>query len=637
MRGYSNPFRSRASEQQRDLSAFARTFAVGALDVLPDSAWDRLVVLRSAPGGGKTSLMRLFTTPSLELIDARADELEPLHRRLVAMGALSADGPAVLGILLNLARDYQALLDLGAPEDVSTRLFFRLLDARIVAGVIRASLEARGLNYPDDAARVHLRAAPDNELFLERLGGASGGDILKQTLATERETLDLLDSLLPVSWEVSGGTHRELYSLRALSDCVIEVDGQELARKPLVMLDDGHGLGAGQRSGLLEILGDRRLGVSRWYAERLQAMEPDQILSGEIEGRDIHTISLEEAQRKRHKNAYQKVLVEAGNLRAGRSLERYGDETQDFFELLEVEEIELLGPDPDSVMLHVKEGAYKAAAASERLRAWLDTTPDEARYANAVLWRQKQIVIEREQRRRQRPLFEVGDDGEQLDAHISRVTEQARVLLAVENRLPYYAGAERIAGVSSWNVEQFLSVCGDLFEAMLGNITLGERPRLSAARQDAMVRHASDRLWKEIVARIPDGRLLLQLLRGVADFARAQTLRPTGPYAPGVTGVAITMADRRRLLDPAERARIAGGEQLFRALVAGSAFNIVWIELDYLVKDQLVAVIYLNRLLCPRYDLPLGRGGFRERRLDDLASWAAGLASPSKTEQEELS
>lgn len=32
-------------------------------------------------------------------------------------------------------------------------------------------------------------------------------------------------------------------------------------------------------------------------------------------------------------------------------------------------------------------------------------------------------------------------------------------------------------------------------------------------------------------------------------------------------------------------------------------------------------VIYLNRLLCPAFWLPLGRGGFREKKLDVMAKW----------------
>ena len=35
-------------------------------------------------------------------------------------------------------------------------------------------------------------------------------------------------------------------------------------------------------------------------------------------------------------------------------------------------------------------------------------------------------------------------------------------------------------------------------------------------------------------------------------------------------------------------------------------------------------VIYLNRLLCPLFQLPLLRGGFREKRLETMAKWMTG-------------
>src|SRR4051794_10422422 len=103
----SNPFRSRAAEQQRHVGAFVRSFGPGMLDLLPESLWDRPFVLRSAPGGGKTSLLRLMTVESLAWIHEHERDYEALAARLRAIGALTDRGPAVLGILLNLRHEYR--------------------------------------------------------------------------------------------------------------------------------------------------------------------------------------------------------------------------------------------------------------------------------------------------------------------------------------------------------------------------------------------------------------------------------------------------------------------------------------------------------------------------------------------------
>jgi hypothetical protein len=66
---------------------------------------------------------------------------------------------------------------------------------------------------------------------------------------------------------------------------------------------------------------------------------------------------------------------------------------------------------------------------------------------------------------------------------------------------------------------------------------------------------------------------------------------------------------------------------LFDALAAGIAYNLVSAELERSVKGDRYMVLYLNRLLCPRLGLPLGRGGFRERKLPVMASWMMGSST----------
>jgi hypothetical protein len=81
------------------------------------------------------------------------------------------------------------------------------------------------------------------------------------------------------------------------------------------------------------------------------------------------------------------------------------------------------------------------------------------------------------------------------------------------------------------------------------------------------------------------------------------------------------MADRKQLLEPAVREKIPGADALFRALASAIAHNILSAELNRQVKGVRSMVLYLNRLLCPRFGLPLGRGGFREKKLREMASW----------------
>jgi hypothetical protein len=81
------------------------------------------------------------------------------------------------------------------------------------------------------------------------------------------------------------------------------------------------------------------------------------------------------------------------------------------------------------------------------------------------------------------------------------------------------------------------------------------------------------------------------------------------------------MRDRDRLLNPNVRARIPGAEELYAALHGAIGHNLLRAQTDYSVKNERWMVLYLNRLTCVRYGLPLGYGGFRERSLETMCQW----------------
>jgi hypothetical protein len=81
------------------------------------------------------------------------------------------------------------------------------------------------------------------------------------------------------------------------------------------------------------------------------------------------------------------------------------------------------------------------------------------------------------------------------------------------------------------------------------------------------------------------------------------------------------MRDRQRLLDPEWRSRTPGAQELFAALAGAIAHNLLGTELEYAVKGDRWMVLYINRLLCPRFGLALGLGGIRERPVEELCKW----------------
>jgi hypothetical protein len=204
--------------------------------------------------------------------------------------------------------------------------------------------------------------------------------------------------------------------------------------------------------------------------------------------------------------------------------------------------------------------------------------------------------------------------------------EGAALNVSNEFKLPYYAGPAMVLRLGSHNAHQFLNLCGDLFAEMLVDISLGRPPRLSVARQHRVLYQASERLWESIPRTIPNGRDVQALVSEIVAISQEENAKPRMPYPPGVTGTALLMSDRALLLDPGYRTRTPGAERLFAALASAVAYNILNADLEYSVKNNRYMVLYLNRLLCPRFGLPLGYGSFKERRLGVMIGWMGKLS-----------
>lgn len=86
-----NAFAIRTSETSSPDEIFSRYFAPEVLSILPQDLFaTSALVLRSAPGGGKTSLLRIFTPgPLIQVIRNR--HLSPhdeIHRSLAQLGVV---------------------------------------------------------------------------------------------------------------------------------------------------------------------------------------------------------------------------------------------------------------------------------------------------------------------------------------------------------------------------------------------------------------------------------------------------------------------------------------------------------------------------------------------------------------------
>lgn len=631
MRSYINPFRYRTSEQvaQQGLDRYLRTFGADALDLLPDELWDKPLIIRSAPGAGKTSLLRAISAETLREVGRRRSGYEDLVARLQAMGALNADGsPAVLGFRVPLMRDFRGIVDLESESAIAQRTFLRLLDARIIAAFCSAVELLANVEEGPVLDAVIIRPETAGETALMRLGGPSAGDLRRWAQRAEDEVLDRLDSVLPRADHLDG--HAALYSLRALGGAQLEVSGQLVSLRPVLLLDDGQELAPDQRILLLDAFHDRELRLARWYTERYSAMEPEDLVGDGEPRRNSIPVWLErEAQRMgaatrrgTKTRQFERLLADIAGRRANRLLHEYDDVDLQFTELLDVAEGDVLVSRAERAAAVIRERLKSMPSAIDRYGSWFADADALTPLDSARRWRELEIVIARDRDRTERALFEMPlSDEERKSQSDAAIREAADLWLRREFGLPFYWGPERLAKLATENIEQYLNLCADLFDEMLAGITLRQGPQVGRLRQDAAMTAACDQFWADIPDRRIGGRAIQQLLRHIAKLCRVETYRPKAPYAPGVTGTALSMRDRARLLDPSVRARLPGAQELFDALHGAIGHNLLRARKDYSVKNDRWMVLYLNRLTCVRYGLPLGYGGFREKPLEEMCRW----------------
>ncbi len=632
-----NPFFIRTAEQAESDAQFLNFFSLSVLDLLPlDGRWDRFLSIETAPGGGKSTLLRLFTPTVLTNIvrASRQAELRELIQRLKDIDAIDARGVKLLGVLVNCREDYSRLADLPVEQPSQSALFRALLHARLALLTLRAALQLRGLSYPSDVSSVRLE--PISEATGRRPDARTieGVDLFDRARVVEELIVDSLNSFAPRPPTAPDGLSvDDVFQL--LNTHRLLVNEREVAGNVLIMFDDAHLLTDSQRRELVgELERHDQSRFASWMAMRLRALEPTELVSDEVTrlGRERLPSVRFDSWSPAH---IEKWLIDVGDRRAKRAQR----DVPSYEGCLE-----------DSLEAEFDQSRFAAIADAERERAhdlgkpygvlyrdWLASVDselsDQALLDQAARWSQLQIVMAR---RIGKPQSEFGFEPllpVDLDKAASGTLEPARMFVAKRNGLPYYFGAKVVAQLASSNVEQFLSLSATLFDRLLNSGGLGRhgyRP-LRPSEQHRVILAQSHAYVEDLRTSLPYGQDVYNLLTAIAELGRDESLRPNVPITPGVTGVSIQESDRVELI---ERTR-SGDEDAVRltnTLASAIAHNALSMRSTDRRRDENRVVFYLNRLACPAFALPLGFGGYKPQRVSQLADWVV-TGEPSQQQR----
>ena len=635
-----NPFRLRASEHIESDATFLRLFSPGVLDLLPtddedEHPLDKVHVLRSAEGGGKTSFLRLLAPTVLLTLHAyrKREECKELYQRLRELDVIGEDGPHLLGVSLSCARNYATLADLDLDRGRKDRLLFSLLNARIVLATLRGALALKQLRYPEDLEKLTIApAGTEDELPLDLSFPCDGRGLYEWAKNLEIRVCGAIDSLGPSNVEGSPG-HDSLVSLKIISSGSITYAGEAVSQRMLLMLDDVQKLTSWQRERLLQTVIDARSSVGIWIAERFEALSTEEMLSsGGRKGREYGKVVLLEPYWRDHIKRFENLVLNVADRRAQSAADV---EIPSFSSCLQSSLDGTEWQEKFAQALQVVSDRTKRLAAGKTLfqdwivaREELEGTLQE----RVVAWRALEILIEREKRRAQKSLFNTPLSPEALaDKDDSAVRAAANLFIAKEFGVPYYFGPTMLAKLASSNIEQFLWLAGDEFEEIVASALIKRQTDLPAVRQQAILARASESLWEDIPRRVRHGREVRTFLEAIGQFSKWMTYKPTAPNDVGVNGIAISMRDRTLLMERQNVSTRQDLNKLAEIIASALAFNLLEPVLDYKVKGRRWMVLNLNRLLCVRFNLPLHYGMFKEKSLEQLNEWRSkGFAMPKK-------
>ena len=546
----------------------------------------------------------------------------------MASGAISEHGPEILGTMVVFTTDYREL----AEYDRGNSLFRELLNSRIVIAVLRALLERSDRIFPDDLDTICVEWAPESAATIP--ARAMGGELFHWASGIENDFYERMDDLGERS--VPTGGHARLDALKWFAQSSITDIKGPVTLKRVLLLDELQTLAPRQRASLTELITNARENCGIWVAERLEALNHRELLSeGALEERDYEgVIQLERRWAGKRTKTYAKFVEQVANLRA---VKAEGFEDRDFYSLIaELDDVAIWDDKYEAACETIRSRIVDAVGDSNRYTSWNERaerftgTPIE----RAAQWRLTEVLVHRDLNRRQRTFsFDILTEDE-FARRAKGAERAAEHFLRTELNAPVYFGRETLAAVCSSNVDQYLEVAGELFAEITAKIR-GPRDTptaLSTDRQDAIIRRVANQRWDGLVRRLPQGRAAKQLLSGFAAFSRAQTFRPTAPYAPGVTGFAITMNDRKTLIDSRDQ-EIKHLVTLRDVLTSLVAHNLLIPSIDRQYGRKSIVLFYLNRLLCVQFNLPLGYGGWRAKSLSELNAWMEhGAASEPRNE-----
>lgn len=614
-----NPFKYRHEDQIIKDPIFLKLFGTQIIDLIPgDSLIKKAVIFVSTPGGGKSSLFRIFKPSSLSLIRKfhENEDYSELFQKLKERDIVTESSVNLLGAYLSCARNYSDLELLEIDDGMKQKLFFSLICSRSILILLQGILDLHELTR-DDLQRIDFKFPTDAETLPNSPFPCDGKQLYDWASKIENAIYNSLNSY-DESFDKSIAIASDLELLRALNPQNITLDDKQIVSHTLILMDDVNYLSKNQHNALYKVLETHRMPLPIWLADRQESID---FLPGN-DGREFNIIEIEKTFRERGKK-FEIFAKNVANKRAKSGI-------------LDITDFSICLDDPMTshkwnqtfaeIVPKIQARIEKKTAFTKRYNEWI---LDQKRFQGTekektVGWRTLEISIERSSNGGQQQIFDSPLSPEIYHKSSSAIGPAAEFFLCNDESLPYYFGLSRLVSLASYNIEQFVELAGEFFDEVISKYFLKKSTALSPSEQEQIFKKIAKKYWNDIPRRYTNGVNASKLLEKIGNMAKEQTIRPTAPYLPGVTGFAITRQQYFQINNEALQKKKPEYLTLSETLQTCIANNLIHPEYDYKQGQKngpSHVVFQLNRLLCVYFGLPLGYGGWRSIKPEEMGKW----------------